>query len=378
MNPNAARNRMEKRDYYEVLQVNRDCGELEIKKAYRKLALQYHPDRNPGDKEAENRFKEAAEAYEVLRDPQKREIYDRFGHEGLEGTGFRGFSGFEDIFSSFGDIFEGFFGFGSGGGRRSSARQGKSLRYDMELTLEEAFEGKEEEILFQKLTACETCDGSGARPGSSPKTCATCQGRGQVVRSQGFFQIATTCPACHGQGETITDPCPDCRGGGKVRVEKSLNVKIPAGVDTGSQLRLRGEGESGESGGPPGDLFVVIHVKEHPFFKREDENLACDIPISFVQAALGDTIKVPIIGEKEDYDLEIPGGTQPGEVMKVSGKGMTSLRGFRKRGDLYVRINVKIPEKLDDNQRELLEAFAATQDLSLSGKKRKGKKFWKK
>ncbi|MDZ7698877.1 MAG: DnaJ C-terminal domain-containing protein [Deltaproteobacteria bacterium] len=275
-------------------------------------------------------------------------------------------------------MFEGFFGFGSGGGRRSSARQGKSLRYDMELTLEEAFEGKEEEIFFQKLTACETCDGSGARPGSHPKTCATCQGRGQVVRSQGFFQIATTCPACHGQGETITDPCPDCRGGGKVRVEKSLNVKIPAGVDTGSQLRLRGEGESGESGGPPGDLFVVIHVKEHSFFKREDENLVCDIPVSFVQAALGDTINVPILGEERDYDLEIPGGTQPGEVMKVSGKGMISLRGFRKRGDLYVRINVKIPEKLDDNQREILEAFAATQNLSVSGKKRKGKKFWKK
>lgn len=378
MNPNPLRNRMEKRDYYEVLQVSRDCGEVEIKKAYRKLALQYHPDRNPGDKEAEDRFKEAAEAYEVLRDPQKREIYDRFGHEGLEGTGFRGFSGFEDIFSSFGDIFEGFFGFGAGGGRRSSARQGKSLRYDMELTLEEAFEGKEEEIFFQKLMACETCDGSGARPGSRPKTCATCQGRGQVVRSQGFFQIATTCPACHGQGETITDPCPDCKGGGKVRVEKSLNVKIPAGVDTGSQLRLRGEGESGESGGPPGDLFVVIHVKEHPFFKREDENLVCDIPVSFVQAALGDTIKVPMLGDEGDYDLEIPGGTQPGEVMKVSGKGMISLRGFRKRGDLYVRINVKIPEKLDDTQREILEAFAATQGLSVSGKKRKGKKFWKK
>lgn len=378
MNPNQARNRMEKRDYYEVLQVSRDCGEVEIKKAYRKLALKYHPDRNPGDKEAEELFKEAAEAYEVLRDPQKREIYDRFGHEGLEGTGFRGFSGFEDIFSSFGDIFEGFFGFGSGGGRRSNARQGKSLRYDLELTLEEAYEGKEEEIFFHKLASCQTCEGSGARPGSSPKTCETCQGRGQVVRSQGFFQIATTCPACHGQGEIISDPCPDCRGGGKVRVEKSLNVKIPAGVDTGSQLRLRGEGEAGESGGPPGDLFVVIHVKDHSFFQREDENLACDIPISFVQAALGDTIKIPLLGEENEHDLEIPGGTQPGEVIKVHGKGMTSLRGFRKRGDLYVRINVKIPEKLDNNQKEILEAFAATQGLSLSGKKRKGKKFWQK
>lgn len=367
-----------KRDYYEVLQVSRDCGDGDIKKAYRRLALKYHPDKNPGDKEAEDRFKEAAEAYEVLRDPKKREIYDRFGHEGLEGTGFRGFSGFDDIFSSFGDIFEGFFGFGGGGGPRTRARQGKSLRYDMEMTLEEAFVGKEEEIVFQKLEPCQTCNGTGARPGSTPKTCPTCQGRGQVVRSQGFFQVATTCPACHGQGEMISDPCPDCRGGGKTRVEKNLSVKIPAGVDTGSQLRLRGEGEPGENGGPPGDLFVVIHVKEHDFFKREDDDLACDIPISFVQAALGDVIRIPILGEEDDHELEIPKGTQPGQVIKVPGKGMTSLRGFRKRGDLFVRINVKIPEKLNDRQKELLKAFADTEELALSSRKRKAKKFWQK
>lgn len=378
MNQNLNRKRMDKRDYYEVLQVSRDCGDGEIKKAYRKLALQYHPDKNPGDKEAEDRFKEAAEAYEVLRDPKKREIYDRFGHEGLEGTGFSGFSGFEDIFSSFGDIFEGFFGFGGGGGRRTRARQGKSLRYDMEMTLEEAFVGREEEIFFQKLAPCRTCNGSGAKPGSKPRTCPTCHGRGQVVRSQGFFQVASTCPTCHGQGEMITDPCPDCKGGGKTRVEKNLSVKIPAGVDTGSQLRLRSEGEAGEHGGPPGDLFVVIHVKEHDFFKRQDDDLACDSPISFVQAALGDVIDIPILGEEDKHPLEIPKGTQPGEVIKVAGKGMTSLRGFRKRGDLFVRVTVKIPDKLNDRQKELLMEFADTQGITFSGKKRKGKKFWQK
>jgi molecular chaperone DnaJ len=366
-----------KRDYYEILSVSRDCGDEEIKKSYRKLALKYHPDRNPGNKDAEDKFKEAAEAYEVLRDNQKRQIYDRFGHEGLEGTGFRGFSGFDDIFSSFGDIFEGFFGFGNRGGR-SRARQGRSLRYDMELTLEEAFTGKEEEITFHRLETCSTCDGSGAAPGSQPRTCTTCQGRGQVIQSQGFFQVSTTCPTCHGQGQIITDPCPDCRGGGKVRAEKQIQVKIPAGVDTGSQLRLRGEGEAGEYGGPPGDLFVVIHVKEHPFFTREDENLICQVPISFVQAALGDLLTIPVLGEEDGYELEIPGGTQPGEVMRVQGKGMPSLKGYHKRGDLYVRLIVKIPQKMSERQKELLEEFAETEKLSLSEKKKKSKGFWKK
>jgi len=367
-----------KRDYYEILEVSSNAGGEEIKSAYRRLALKYHPDRNPGDKEAEDKFKEAAEAYEVLRDEEKRQIYDQFGHEGLEGRGFTGFTGFDDIFSSFGDIFEGFFGFGTGRGRRSHARQGKSLRYDLQLSLEEAFYGKEEEISFQKLENCQTCDGSGLKPGSQPQVCTTCQGRGQVIRSQGFFQISTTCPACHGQGQIISDPCKECGGGGKVRVEKSISVKIPAGVDTGSQLRLRGEGESGENGGPPGDLFVVIHVKEHDLFKREDENLFCEIPISFVQAALGDTITIPVLGDEGQFEFKIAEGTQPGDVVRVPDKGMPSLRRQHKRGNLYVKVIVNIPKKLNQNQKELLMAFAKTESSKKSGRRKKGGNIWDK
>jgi molecular chaperone DnaJ len=369
---------MYKRDYYEVLNVSRNADSEEIKRSYRKLALKYHPDRNPGDKEAEEKFKEASEAYEVLRDGEKREIYDRFGHEGLEGRGFRGFSGFEDIFSSFGDIFGDFFGFGSGRGRRTRSAQGKSLRYDLELTLEEAFFGKEAEIAFHRLEACKTCNGSGASPGSEPHVCPTCQGRGQVIRSQGFFQISTTCPACQGQGEIISEPCKDCRGGGKTRVDRSINVKIPPGVDTGSQLRLRGEGEPGEYGGPAGDLYVVVRVRDHEFFAREEDNLICQIPVSFVQAALGDTIVIPVLGDEGGHELEIPQGTQPGEIIRVPGKGMSSLRGHGRRGDLYVKVILKIPEKLSQRQRELLEAFAETEGLAVSGKKNKVKDFLKK
>jgi len=368
---------MQKRDYYEVLGVSRDAGADEIKRVYRKLALKYHPDRNPGNKEAEENFKEAAEAYEVLRDREKRQIYDQFGHEGLEGRGFRGFSGFEDIFASFGDIFEDFFGFGSGRGRRSRARQGRHLRYDLEVTLEDAFYGKEAEIVFDKLEPCKRCDGSGVTPGSEPQICTTCQGRGQVIRSQGFFQISTTCPACQGEGRIITDPCGDCRGKGKTKVERSISVKIPAGVDTGSQLRLRAEGEPGEFGGPPGDLFVVIHIKNHAFFSRENDDLICQIPISFVQAALGDTLTIPLLGE-ETHELRIRRGTQPGDVLKISGKGMPRLQGYQRRGDVYVKIIVKIPEKLAQPQRELLEAYAESEGMVLSEKKKKKKHLWEK
>lgn len=370
---------MYKRDYYEVLGVSRDVNGDEIKKAYRKLALKYHPDRNPGDKEAEERFKEAAEAYEVLRDREKRQIYDRFGHEGLEGRGFTGFAGFDDIFASFGDIFEDFFGFGRRQSRGPRPRQGNSLRYDIELTLEEAFFGKEQEVVFERLEACNACKGSGVSPGSQTQICGTCQGRGQVIRSQGFFQISTTCPVCRGEGQIITNPCKECSGGGKVMTEKRLTVKIPPGVDGGSQLRLRGEGEPGEYNGPPGDLFVVVHVKEHEFFAREGEHLVCQIPISFVQAALGGTLKIPSIAEKEGNELEIPEGTQPGDVLTLSGKGMPSLEGHNKRGNLYVKILVKIPKKLSEGQRELLERFAemeGVKGMGVSGKKKKG--FWKK
>ena len=369
---------MHKRDYYEVLGISRDAGGEEIKKAYRTLALKYHPDRNPGDKKAEENFKEAAEAYEVLTDKEKRQIYDRYGHEGLEGRGFTGFSGFEDIFSSFGDIFEDFFGFGN---RRSSGprpRQGQSLRYDLEFTLEDAFHGREKEIVFHKLEICQPCDGSGISPGTQPQTCTACQGRGQVVRSQGFFQISTTCPTCHGEGRIISDPCKECRGGGKVRVKRKINVKIPPGVDTNSQLRLTGEGQPGEHGGPPGDLFVVIHIEDHDFFMREGDDLICEIPIAFVQAALGDTVMIPVLGDEGSRELEIPPGTQPGDVMRVSGKGMPSLRNHRRNGDLYTKIIVKVPKKLNQHQKELLVAFAESEDLKLSGKGKKKKNIWEK
>lgn len=367
---------MQKRDYYEVLGVPRDAQDEQIKKAYRKLALKYHPDRNPGDQEAEERFKEAAEAYEVLRDREKRQLYDRFGHEGLAGTGFRGFSGFDDIFTSFGDIFEDFFGFGRTSNRRSRARQGTSLRYDLQVSLEDAFYGKEEEIVFQRLDNCQICKGTGITPGTQPQTCSTCQGRGQVIRSQGFFQISTTCPACHGHGQIITNPCKECSGQGKVRVEKKMTVKIPAGVDTGSQLRFQGEGEPGESGGPSGDLFVVVHVKEHEFFSRDGDDLVCQIPISFVQAALGDSFLIPVLGSDEGHELIIPKGTQPGDVIKVKGQGMPSLSHARGRGDLFVKMIIKIPEKVNQQQREILEAFAETEGIDLSGKKKKEKHFW--
>lgn len=364
---------MFKKDYYEVLGVSRDANQEELKRAYRKLAMKYHPDRNPGDKEAEERFKEAAEAYEVLRDTEKRALYDRFGHEGLAGTGFRGFSGFEDIFSSFGDIFGDFFGFGTRS-TRSRVRPGHDLRYDLQMTLEEAFHGKEEKIIFHRLEACGNCQGSGVTPGHEPQICATCQGRGQVVRSQGFFQISTTCPACHGEGHIVTNPCEECRGEGRVKVKREISVKIPPGVDTGSQLRLRGEGEPGEYGGPPGDLFVVIHVKNHEFFTREGDHLLCEIPISFVQAALGDTIRIQVLGEEGEKELKIPGGTQPDEILSMPGEGMPTLRRHR-RGELFIKIRVKIPKRLNQKQKALLEEFAKTEGLK---KSKKGKNFWDK
>ena len=362
-------------DYYEILGVSRDADSNEIKKAYRKLALKYHPDRNPGDKKAEENFKEAAEAYEVLRNGEKKKIYDLYGHDGLKGTGFSGFGSFEDIFSSFGDIFENFFGFGGGRSGRTRIRKGNDLRYNLKLTLEEAFRGKEEEIVFDKLESCDICGGSGITPGSEPRTCPNCHGRGEVVHSQGFLQIRTTCSTCNGAGQVIVDPCRGCKGKGKIEVEKRVLVKIPPGVDTGIQLRVEGEGESGENGGPPGDLFVVIYIKEHEFFVRDGDNLKCQITASFVQAAIGADISIPVIDDNEERRITIPKGTQPGEIIKLKGKGMPSLRRGRGYGDLFVQVMVKIPTSLSQRQQELLVEFSNLERQKIGAKTRD---FWDK
>ena len=344
-----------KRDYYEVLGVRRDASDSELKAAYRKLALQFHPDRNPNDKSAEEKFKEAAEAYEVLRDPQKRQIYNAYGHQGLEGAGFSGFGGFEDIFSSFGDIFEDFFGFG--GRQRPRTRQGRGadLRYDLSLDFMDAAFGVETSIDLQKYENCVNCGGEGTEAGTRPERCPQCGGSGQVGRSQGFFTIRTTCPQCRGNGQIITNPCKSCSGAGKVLDHKTVSVKIPAGVDSGSRLRLSGEGEAGAFGGPPGDLYVFINVKPHDFFKREGNDVYCQIPISFVQAALGDEISVPTLtGEKK---LQIPKGTQPGELFRFRGDGIPSLRNGQP-GDQVVQVLMRTPTNLNKKQENLLREFA--------------------
>jgi molecular chaperone DnaJ len=354
-----------KRCYYEVLGVNREASDAELKAAYRKLALKYHPDRNPDDKRAEERFKEAAEAYEVLRDPKKRQIYNQYGHAGLEGSGFSGFGGFEDIFSSFGDIFEDFFGFG--GHRRSHSRvqRGADLRYDITLDFMEAAFGTDTDIRLDKAATCPECNGSGAQAGTSAETCYQCRGTGQVSRSQGFFTVRTTCPQCRGTGQIIPTPCRQCSGRGQILVNKTVSVKIPGGVDNGSRLRLSGEGEAGLYGGPPGDLYVFIHVKEHSFFARNNEDVICQIPISFVQAALGDKIKVPTLrGERV---LELPKGTQPGELLRFRGEGIPSLRNGH-RGDQVIQINIKTPTNLSKKQESLLKEFAKLESGKLKNK----------
>ena len=354
-----------KRDYYEVLGVNRTAAEAELKATYRKLALKYHPDRNPGDKEAEDKFKEAAEAYEVLHDPEKRAIYDQYGHAGLEGTGFSGFGGFEDIFSSFSDIFEDFFGFGTRRRSRSRVQRGADLRYDLQLQFLDAAFGTETEISVNKREFCSACQGSRCEPGTSPETCRQCGGAGQVTRNQGFFTVRTTCPVCRGEGQAVTHPCGECGGEGQVVVSKKVSVKIPAGVDNGSRLRLTGEGEPGQYGGPPGDLYVFIYVESHQFFERHDSDIVCKIPISFVQAALGDKISVPTLnGNKK---LQIPKGTQPGDVLKFAGEGIPSLRtGIR--GDQLILVDIKTPTHLSKKQEVLLKEFAQLESNKLSKK----------
>ena len=360
---------MENRDYYKILGVSREASEDELKKSYRKTAMQYHPDRNPGNKEAEEKFKIASEAYEVLRDPEKRQIYDRYGIEGLKGTGFTGFRGFEDIFSSFGDIFEDFFGFGTPRRRRTAARPGADLRYDMKIPFEEAAFGKETEVEILKRVLCDVCSGTGAQSGTHPSQCPSCRGTGQVTRSQGFFTISTPCPQCSGEGKIISFPCTQCKGLGAVKKGKKLHIKIPAGVDTGSKLRLRGEGEEGEKGGPPGDLFIFLYVEPHEFFTREGDDILCQIPISFPQATLGREVEVPTLnGNKK---LTIPKGTESGEVFRVKGEGFPRMR-THSRGDLMVQVIVRTPKNLSKEQEELLREFEG-----LSMKKEKEEEGWK-
>jgi len=349
-------NTMVKVCYYEVLEITRDATEEEIKKSYRRLAMKYHPDRNPGDKEAEEKFKQAAEAYEVLSDRKKRDIYDRYGHDGLSSSGFQGFSGFDDVFSSFGDIFEDIFGFSSSRSRsRTAGRAGADLRYDLTLTFSEAAFGTEKDLNIRKSVTCEECRGSGADPGSEIKTCSYCGGRGQVLQSSGFFSIRTTCPECKGYGKIILQYCSACHGSGKTALDKKVHVKIPAGVETGSRLRLRGEGEDGEFGGPSGDLYVFLTVEPHEFFERRGYDIYCRIPITFVQAALGAKIEVPTLMGTEK--LKIPKGTQNATHFRLKGRGIPHIRGFG-NGDQIIETLVTIPTSLTRKQEELLLEFA--------------------
>jgi molecular chaperone DnaJ len=345
-----------KRDYYEILGVSRTATDQEIKSSYRKLALQFHPDRNPGDKTAEEKFKEAAEAYAVLADNDKRHMYDRFGHAGLGGAATGGFdptvfTGFEDILGGLGDIF----GFGDvfGGRRRpGGAQRGADLRYDLEISFEEAASGTETTIQIPRHETCETCSGTGAAPGSKPTTCPQCHGRGQLRYQQGFFTVARTCGQCRGTGSVIAKPCATCKGTGHVPKERKLTVKIPAGIATGQRMRISGEGEAGAAGGPAGDLYVVVHVQDHPFWQRDGNDLYCEIPVNFPTLALGGDINIPTLDGDETF--KIPEGTQTGSAFRLRGRGMPDVGG-RGRGDLVVTVKVITPKKLTKDQKKLLE-----------------------
>lgn len=354
---------MEKQDYYETLGVERNASEADIKKAFRRLAMKYHPDRNLDDSSAEDKFKQVKEAYDVLSDQQKRAAYDRFGHDGVAGAaggGFGGFGGFSDVFE---DLFENIFS-GGASKSRSRAQRGADLRYNLDLTLEQAAKGTKIEIQVPTLVACETCHGSGAKKGSSPTKCGTCDGAGNVRIQQGFFSIQQTCPSCHGEGKIITDPCKSCHGQGRVRDKKTLSVKIPAGIDSGDRIRLAGEGEAGLFGGPTGDLYVQVNLKEHPIFKRNEGDLLCEVPISFVTAALGGELEVPTLDGP--INLKIPSETQSGKVFRLRGKGVKSVRGYG-TGDLLCTVVVETPVNLSREQRDLLETFQ--QSLAEGAKK---------
>jgi molecular chaperone DnaJ len=359
---------MSKRDYYEVLGVTRTASDQDIKSAYRRLAVRFHPDKNPNDASAEEKFKEAAEAYGVLADAEQRRRYDRFGHAGVSSSagawGAPGFGGIEDILGDlfgFGDVFSG----ARTGSRRSAAQRGADLRYDLEITLEEAAAGMTAQLRIPRLEGCETCKGSGAAEGTQPETCHTCGGTGQVRYQQGFFSVARTCHSCRGAGRVIKNPCADCNGAGRVEREKQMEVKIPAGVETGSRLRVQGEGEGGTQGGSAGDLYVVIHVAEHEQFERQGSNLYEAVPITFAQAALGSEIFVKTLDSQER--LKIPMGTQTGTVFRLKGKGMPALGG-RGRGDLYVSVTLVTPTTLTREQRRLLEQLAEVENKDLEDK----------
>lgn len=354
---------MIKRDYYQCLGVSRSSTSEEIKKAYRQLALRYHPDRNPGDAGAEEKFKEAAEAYSVLIDPEKRSVYDRFGHEGLRGEGFTGFSGFNSsIFEGFEDILGNFFNFGFGDifgtrQRRSSyPRRGRDLALELEISLKEAAFGVEKEIKLNRAEFCPACEGTKIEPGTSKSACPHCQGKGQVRYQQGFFTISRTCSHCEGRGEIITSPCGNCRGIGRVRAHKTVQLKIPSGVDEGTKLRVESEGEAGERGAPRGDLYVVIHVKKNEFFERRENDLLCHVSISFPRASLGTAVEIPTLEGSET--LKIDGGTQSGQVFRLKGKGIKNLHSHRK-GDLFVEVQVETPKNLNKEQKDLIKEFAS-------------------
>ncbi|MDH4149841.1 MAG: molecular chaperone DnaJ [Betaproteobacteria bacterium] len=350
---------MAKKDYYEVLGVNRDASEDDLKKAYRKLAMKWHPDRNPDNPKAEENFKEAKEAYEVLTEPQKRAAYDQFGHAGVDpsaaGAGGAGMGGFADAFGDiFGDIFGG--GAGGGGRQRSTVFRGADLRYNLEISLEDAARGTETRIRIPAMEECETCHGTGAKPGTQPTTCTTCGGHGQVRMQQGFFSIQQTCPRCHGTGKMVASPCGTCSGGGRVKKHKTLAVKIPAGVDDGDRIRLSGEGEAGVNGGPSGDLYVVMQIKQHSVFTRDHNDLHCEMPVSFTTAALGGEIEIPTL---DGYaKIKIPSETQSGKIFRLRGKGIKGVRSTS-HGDLMCHVVVETPVSLTARQKELLQEFEA-------------------
>ncbi|GAA4881271.1 molecular chaperone DnaJ [Ferrimonas pelagia] len=359
---------MSKRDFYEVLGVARDASERDIKKAYKRLAMKYHPDRNQGDAAAEANFKEVKEAYEILTDEQKRAAYDQFGHDGVDpnrGGGFGGGQGdFGDIF---GDVFGDIFG-GRRGGGRQQARGGADLRYNLELNLEEAVKGCKKELKIPSLSGCDSCDGTGAKKGTSATTCGTCHGQGQVQIRQGFFAVAQTCPSCGGRGKVIKDPCTKCHGQGRVEKTKTLSVTIPAGVDTGDRIRLSGEGEAGEMGAPAGDLYVQVHIKEHPIFTRDGNNLYCEVPITFANAALGGEIEVPTLDGR--VALKVPAETQTGRMFRLRGKGVKSVRSHAV-GDLICKVVIETPVKLTERQKELLREL--DESCAASAKRHKPK-----